>query len=278
MMKLKNILAENMLRFGTKNLSAAQRNWINEAGTEYANTVAKMFQLTATATKSYEFGNPIPIITSIAVHSSAAFKVAFTSFTPTTAGKIMGFTTKSFIPIDKTLLGWSISGEGTNAALGKHAGSRAKLSLFPKEPADLQVAQSLQGIIGSNAGAAWKLGNRSRANGWDKEDMLSYDKVQLVVPKISYDNVNLGSLKQMASTPSGNGLQFLGQNYNAAFFNTISKYGKVPENNFYNGGVYAGVAVFTTNDSTEQTMSKHVFIPSTTSIGVGAFARTTTKP
>jgi len=276
MMKLKNILAENMLRFGTKNLSAAQRNWINEAGTEYANTVAKLYVLKAIASKSYEFGNPIPLLSNISVHSSAPFKVAFTSFTPTIAGKVMGFTTKSYTPLDKTLLGWSITGTGTAAALGKHAGTRGSLQPFPKEPADLQVAQSLQNIIGDEPGAAWKLGNRSKANGWEKQSMLSYDKVQLIVPQISYSDVNLGSLKQTQPTPSG--AQFLAQNYNAAFFNKISKYGKVPEDNFYNGGVYVGTAVFTTNDSTEQTMSRKVFFPSTTSIGVGAFSNATVAP
>lgn len=276
MMKLKNILAENMLRFGTKNLSAAQRNWINEAGTEYANCVAMMYGPKPPASKSYEFGDVIPLDTNAVVYSQAAFKVAFTSFTPTIAGKVMGFTTKSYIPADKTFLGWSITGTGRSAVLAKTAGKTAELNSNPTAGPQSLVAQSLQNIIGDEPGAAKYLLRRSAANGWtDYLSRLDHTKTQLVVPQINY-YANIGSLKQMASTPSGK--QFLAQNYNAAFFNSISKYGKVPEDNFYNGGVVVGTAVFTTNDSTAQTMSKKIVFPSTTSIGVGAFAGTTTKP
>jgi len=275
-MKLKNILAENMLRFGTKNLSTAQRNWINEAGTEYTNCVAMMYGPRPLASKSYEYGDVIPLDCNAVVYSSAPFKVAFTSFTPSIAGKVMGFTTKSYISADKTFLGWSITGTGRTAVLAKTAGTTAELNAYPKEGPQKEVAQSLQNIIGDEPGAAKQLLKRSAANGWtDYLNSLDYQKTQLVVPQINY-NMNIGSLKQMASTPSG--AQFLAQNYNAAFFNKISKYGKVPEDNFYKGGVVVGTAVFTTNDSTAQTMSKKIVFPSTTSIGVGAFAGTTTKP
>ena len=136
-------------------------------------------------------------------------------------------------------------------------------------------AKALSNVIGGDPGTSWRLGRNSEANGWTTNNEFKPKGVVPACPLIVY-TTNLGSLKQMASTPSG--AQFLGQNYNAAFFDKISKYGKTAATDFYNGGVYVGMATFTTNDATKQTQTKACFIPGTTSIGVGAFAGTTTKP
>ena len=276
MINLKNILAENMLRFGTKNLSAAQRNLINEAGTEYLNTRGGFAPPKPNPAQSYEFGDLIPLYSErVNVTGEGAYKIAFTSFTPTTAGKLMGFDTKSYISQDKTYPGWKITGTGRNAVLAKHAGTSGVISLAFESERDLMA--SINDQIGP--GGMYYMARNSAANGWKVDSNakgFGPDTVQAkVVPHVFYANQPLGSLKQNKAVPSG--AQFLSQNYNAAAFAKMFPKVKVPATDFDYNGVIVGKATFTTNNTAQQITVKNIVLTDT-SIGVGAFAKTAVVP
>lgn len=277
MMNLKNILAENMLRFGTKNLSAAQRNLINEAGTEYLNTLGGFAPPKPSAAKSYEFGDLIPLYSQkVNVTGTGAYKIAFTSFTPTTAGKLMGFDTKSYISQDKTYLGWKITGTGRNAVLAAHAGTSGVISLA-MGPAETELMASINNQIG--AGGFYFMARNSAANGWEVDSNAKgfspKTEQAKVVPHVFYANQPIGSLKQNKAVPSG--AQFLSQNYNADAFAKMFPKVKVPATDFVNGGVIVGRATFTTNNTAQQTVTKSIVFTDT-SVGVGAFTNAAQAP
>ena len=275
-MNLKNILAENMLRFGTKNLSAAQRNLINEAGTKYLNTLGGFAPPKPNAAESYEFGELIPLYSEkVSVTGTGAYKIAFTSFTPTTAGKLMGFDTKSYISQDKTYPGWKITGAGRQAVLAKHAGTSGAISLAFEHERDLMA--SINDEIG--VGGMYWMARNSTGNGWKVDsNATGFDAntVQAkVVPHVFYTNQPLGSLKQNKAVPSG--AQFLSQNYNADAFAKMFPKVKVPPTDFDTNGVIVGRATFTTNNTTQQTVVKKIVLTDT-SVGVGAFTNAAQAP
>ena len=253
MKSLKQILAENMLRFNSKNLTDEDKARIlHEAVTYDAMGLGAIFPFLPTNIIC-KIGTPIDIMASAEQWSPVTpFTFTAVSFTPSDAGKLMGFDTKSV-----TAKG-SVPAAPILRSKGRVTDETVSAMPFYSPSADPQVLAFIKSTAAEMEALGARWFHSPHNSSWKLPPSEGKTWKDIAIKKV-YQNLKIGTITPTTIRPKGN--QKLLQNLNAADFAAYAKASPAPFNKYKpdpnhfdpKRGVMIGRVTFNTNSQGSDT-------------------------